>query len=81
MRQKGLFFRTVESENDKLQVQAYIGEIGDAITDIQLGLLVAVRSHLTVCTPSVSEGDRFQLIHRSHSQEIGGPISQSYIYI
>ena len=90
MRQKGLFSRTIESENDKVQVQAYIGEIGDIITDIQLGLLVAVRSNLTVCTPLASKdeslpdnskiafvGDRYVYLQMLHLQNTD--LSQSQI--
>ena len=53
MRLKGLFLQAIESENDKIQVQACICEIGDIITDVQLGLLV--RSNLAVREPLVSE--------------------------
>ena len=63
MCQKGLFSRTIESENDMAQVQASIGEIGDIITDVQLGLLVTVRSNLTVRIPSASDGNHIKLIH------------------
>ena len=44
MRQQGLFAGIVGSENDRGRIQTCIGEIGDTITDIQLDLLVVIRS-------------------------------------